>query len=78
MSDLIKLNEKHGRLYAGENMLLTTNTYGEPDWPNYPNPDSKVLAICLYDAREMGHIPLDAMQVELPNGEVFTIDEHGI
>jgi len=69
-------------LGEGEPALLHyTNKFGEPFTVTYKDGlDAKGeadLAISLYDARETGTIP-DVREVELPDGEVFVIDDdHG-
>jgi hypothetical protein len=69
-------------LGEGESALLHyTNKFGEPFTVTYKDglgDNGKAdLAISLFDARETGTIP-DVREVELPDGEVFVIDEdHG-
>lgn len=55
-------------------MLVYTypsNDYDVVRWPDY-NPEH--LRGALYDAREMGLIPSECSEVELPDGKLFQIE----
>lgn len=59
--------------------LLIIYPAGDCDRISWPLGDPKwagCLAHALYDAREMGLIPGDSKEVELPDGSLFRIDEN--
>lgn len=53
-------------------MLMCFSPYGEPETPNWPDPDRGVLARCLYDHIEVNDIMTRTFL--LPDGKEFDVD----
>ena len=74
---MIKLTVTHDSLSIGEDMLLYFYPAGDCDrcpWPaDYKDPDLYTrLTGALFDAREVGELPDECYQVELPDASIFT------
>jgi hypothetical protein len=77
----IQLTLAHSTLHVGDHMLMYFYPAGDVDtcrWPLASDPTLRGeheyrLAVALFDAREMGHLPEGAF-VALPDGMLFDFD----
>lgn len=72
--------DAENREWFGDAGALLVYRYPAGDYDIIPYPLSvsgswrSKLRSCLFDARECGRLPVDAQEVELPNGERFPIE----
>jgi hypothetical protein len=71
----VQLRAEHGDLYVGEHPLLYVYPAGDCDVADWPLTMPRVLCGALYDAREMGLIPIDTVAAILPDGTRFEITD---
>jgi hypothetical protein len=72
---MVKLTSKGRKLYLNDEILIVRYPEGDCDTIPWPCPIAWKLAGALYDAREMGELPANDYEVELPDGQIFNIDK---